>query len=500
MQLKVLMQKDKENTLSSNLTKSFEEKPKKAYFICSNLKDTGFRKIEEELIDSTVKSLFVIGVDKKNTTKGMLEDILTYTSDIYYYKNNGLIEFNSSIFAFEYTSKARVYLFPTNTSENTISDDMTLYTVVDFDLTNEQDKKAFKSAIKDTVKMLQKDVDNFIKLNKSGIEKLVEEKEIFTTRQYNHNVQSISELLGKQKAEKKEMSKEEIDDVYVSDVVIPKVDLSDLTIDIDDIDISDVIDDKVKESKVKSVDKPSVQTVNISLEGVDTSVSNFEEIEQIDEVDKDNELYDEELEDMEFDGSSVLDIEDMLFSKSDIKLNVEDIKNSKKENKENNEKIEDDEVVQVKKVNLNNVSNFIFQLPSRTAKGQDKTSIKIPNYIKNMIPEFFELSEKGKNSNVDGGIYKTRDISVEIVDVKGQSKYHDRDAKITSKNGQSFISIVSDSLKNIEYDELDIARIIKLSSNIYHIEIISKDMQEYKLWDKLCTQKFKSTTRKYGMM
>ena len=48
--------------------------------------------------------------------------------------------------------------------------------------------------------------------------------------------------------------------------------------------------------------------------------------------------------------------------------------------------------------------------------------------------------------------------------------------------------------------ENDIIRIIKLAGDIYHIEIIPKDMQEYKLWSKICNQKFKSTTRKYGMM
>ena len=48
--------------------------------------------------------------------------------------------------------------------------------------------------------------------------------------------------------------------------------------------------------------------------------------------------------------------------------------------------------------------------------------------------------------------------------------------------------------------EKDIARIIKLSSDVYHIEIISQDMQEYNIWEKLCNQKFKASTRKYGMM
>ena len=79
-------------------------------------------------------------------------------------------------------------------------------------------------------------------------------------------------------------------------------------------------------------------------------------------------------------------------------------------------------------------------------------------------------------------------------------KYTDRNAKISYKVGQSYVSIISDVFKNVDYVEFDIARIIKLDSKVYHIEIITSDMQEYKLWSKLCNQDFKSSARKYGMM
>ena len=154
----------------------------------------------------------------------------------------------------------------------------------------------------------------------------------------------------------------------------------------------------------------------------------------------------------------------------------------------------------MKKVNLNNVSNLIFELPSKPLKGQDVTNLKIPNYVKQMIPEFFGFNEDSKNVEIDGINYKVRDISIEIIDAKTNQKYTDREAKLMQKQGQTYITFTTNKLQEINYDENDIARIIKLSDNVYHIEIISKDLQEYKLWSKICNQKFKSSTRKYGMM
>ena len=69
---------------------------------------------------------------------------------------------------------------------------------------------------------------------------------------------------------------------------------------------------------------------------------------------------------------------------------------------------------------------------------------------------------------------------------------------ITDKSINEYLK--SNNIKSINYEENDIARIIKLSDDTYHIEIISKKLQEYKLWSKICNQKFKSSQRKYGMM
>ena len=228
----------------------------------------------------------------------------------------------------------------------------------------------------------------------------------------------------------------------------------------------------------------------------------IEKKEEKDEVklDVNNEFYDASMLDDEIDTNATIDINDMLFSKADVKLDVENIKKEKRSAKKKNEFDDDEEKVQVKKVNLNNISNFIFELPSRPLKEQDQNVIKIPNYIRTMIPEFFGFNEKVKNVEINGAMYKVRNVKIEVIDVGTGAKYTDRDAKIMSKTGQTYITFSSDIFKNIIYSEKDIIRMIKLAGDIYHIEIIPKDMQEYKLWSKICNQTFKATTRKYGMM
>lgn len=507
MRVEFLMQKDKESSLLENLLNSFLEKPKKVYMILGDLKESGFKLIEEEFIDTKIKLFMAIGINKKNTTRGMLENILEFTKDVYYYSNNDIIEFASNICVFEYTNTAYIFVSPSSFSESGIIENISMYNKITVDLKDTEQKEEYKKIIKIITKNIE-DI-GFKTLDKKTIEELVNNKEIFTTRQYTHtNVMSISELLDKDNKEtpKKEMSKNEIDDVFVGDTQIPKVDLSDIEIDFDDIDISNEVEKKVKEEI-----KPKEESINLEYEDSldDIELDEIEENEDYELpneeiIDKDNELYDESLEDMEFDANDVLDITDMLFSKADVKLDI-DLKskekaNKKEEQEELDNKFKEDELVQVKKLNLNNISNLIVELPNRPLKSQDQDKIKVQNSIQKMIPNFFALQDKGNSVEINGVMYKQKNITLEVVNVKDGSKYSDRNAKILQKKGQSYLTIKSDCIKNIMYEENDIVRIIKLSSEIFHLEVIPKDMQEYKLWNKLCNQEIKASSRKYGVM
>jgi len=400
-----------------------------------------------------------------------------------------------------------MYVGSSNMSESGIIEDLSIYSEIIFDLNNKEEKASYKAQVKEILKKIEE--DSFTKLNKAEVNRLVDEKEIFTTRQYNHNVKSISELLGSMpKEDKKEMSKEEIDDVYVQDREIPKVDLSDISLDID---LSDLEEEEKRNNNNEEI-KTKKDEIEVTYDESEfNNMSNLNEVKELidssveknaDEeikLDVNNEFYDASMENDVIDTNDTIDIGDILFSKADVKLDIENLKKEKKvENK--NELEEEEEKFQVKKVNLNNISNFIFELPSRPLKEQDQNVIKIPNYIRTMIPEFFGFNEKVKNMEINGGMYKVRNIKIEVIDVGTGAKYTDREAKIMYKTGQTYLTFSSDTFKNILYTEKDIIRMIKLASDIYHIEIIPKDMQEYKLWSKICNQTFKATTRKYGMM
>lgn len=524
MKANLFFQNDKENSMYGKIEEEFINNPKKVYILLGKLKEDGYGFLEEQLIDCKSKIYVVLGIDKKNTTKSILEGLLNYTNDIYVYNNNNIKEFESNVFVFEYSSYANIYLSTSSFSKNGITDSIALYTKSEYDLKNKEEKNEYSNIINELLsKFITKEENDekleFKKLDKDMIEKLINDKEIFSTRQYIHNIKSISELLEKSKDKKEESTDDLVkEENIIRNIEIPKIDIDDdnfdISIDFSDIDDNTTINieelknntqDDIKKdieiNDIKSDEELSNKLYNENFENdEDTNLDEFN-----DKIDKNNELYDEELEDVNFDENETLDINELLFSKADAKLNLDDDTKLDKKNKlDNNGKFDNkfsnnEEVVKVKKLNLNNVSNYIFELPSKPKSGAAVESIRIPNYIKKMIPEFFEM-ENVPNTIEDGVIYKKRNIVLEIVNVKDNLKYNDNKAKLIYKNGQTYISFDSSIIRNIEYDEYDIARIIKLSSEIYHIEIISKDIQEYKIWKKLCTQKLKSVDRKYGMM
>lgn len=497
MNSKMFFQLNNNNTVSSKIEEGFEKNPKKVYIFSGNFKEGGFNILEDNFIDSDAKKYIVIGIDKKNTTKVMLDTLLKYTKDVYVYNNNELIEFDSSMCIFEYKDEAVIYNLSSNFSEGGLINNLSFYLETTYDLSDTDDKKEYKNVVKSITKIVEDEEGKFNKLTRDMVDVLQENKEIFTTKQYVHNVKSISELLGKEptiKPEKKQMSKNEIEDIYVSNIEIPKIDIDEEDWGLDDIDISGVDDEQVlaeknfskKENKEKNDEKKEEIAKNTQ------DVQDTQDVLEYDDDTNDDNL------DSDFDENDTLDIADMLFSKADLALDLDEAKKESK--KEIKEELKDDELVKVKKLNLNNISNFIYELPSKTKTAKNQDLLKIPNYISKMIPNFFELSDNSKTEEIDGAMYKVREVNIELVDVKNGKKYTDRNAKISYKVGQSYVSIISDVFKNVDYVEFDIARIIKLDSKVYHIEIITSDMQEYKLWSKLCNQDFKSSARKYGMM
>lgn len=517
MQNKIIFQSE-ESSLNNYFKEKLEENIKKIYFFCSNIKESGFNQIEENLIDKKIQTYFAIGIDKKYTTRIMLELMLQYTENVFVYDNNSAVEFSGNIIILEYLDRVEVINVADNISEETLNSYKVIYTKTTYNLKNEVEKDMYKQNIKELISAVEE--IGFTRLNEEKIEYLVNNKLIFSTKQYIHNVKSISELLSstskniannKNEEETEEINEDGgINDVINSENKIPKVDLSNDDFDTFEIELPE--EEIITSQEEKEIEKKEEDTITVDTSNVkDTEIvikqdkktkkkkkeneKSKEITENFEEIDTSNLLYDKDLEDLDFDENETLDIEGMLFEKANIKLELDVDKEKEEKNSENKE-----EVIQTKKIDLNNISNLIIELPKINPDSKDASLIKIPNYINKMIPNFLSLEDKGKAKEINGVKYKIRDIKVEIVNVKTRQKFLDNKANVSIKRGQTYITINSDSLKNINYDENDIVRIIKLSEDTYHIEVISKEIQEYKLWKKLCNQNMKSTTRSYGIM
>ena len=134
MKVNILIQENNNNTLIENIEKCFSNKPKKVYIISGEVKETGLKLIEEEMIDSKAKMFFALGIDKKNTVRSMLEMMLSYTNDVYIYSNNLDIEFEGSIIIFEYTNEVVMYNFASGISEGSLRDNINVYLEILYDL------------------------------------------------------------------------------------------------------------------------------------------------------------------------------------------------------------------------------------------------------------------------------------------------------------------------------------------------------------------------------
>jgi hypothetical protein len=460
---------DEDNNLLDLIKKSVDKKPKNIYILLGDVKESGYELLENIILGIKSKIMLLIGIDKKNTTKSMLTNMLDVTKQVYIYNNNQDIEFDSNMYIFEYDKNVIVYESSSSLSESGLLNNLSSIVKLEIDL--DKNKDDFKEIVKN-IKLLKE--QKFELLTEEIIEKLLEEKQIFSNKQYIHNVKSISEFLGKKQDQV--IDKKEINDDILGDVNIPKIELDKFDFDIDTSDVEDVI---VKENNnIKKDVKVKKEEVKIKKIKEKETKSNK----------KTNKINEEEVTDL--DSNEVFDLDSMLISKAKLKLS----------HSKNEDKIKEDNVIKTKKIDLNNISNYLFELYEKPKKGPDLDCIKIPNYIKDMIPGFFELNENSKSEVINGDMYKVREIQIEMVDVLNKNKLIDFKAKMMHKQNQNYITFNSTKFRDIEYSIKDIARVIKLSSSVYHIEFVSQSLQEYKLWSKLNTQKFKGIDRKYGFM
>lgn len=155
-----------------------------------------------------------------------------------------------------------------------------------------------------------------------------------------------------------------------------------------------------------------------------------------------------------------------------------------------------------KSANLAQTSIFMFQLPKISGKGIFAGEIKIPVYLRDLIPGFWEWPKEYKLEK--NSVEKCRLCKFDIVDTQVPNNcITEENVKLFQREGEKYFTIHSETLSNMNLTENDIVRFIKnqsKSASYYTCEIIRQDADEYPIWEQFCTHLLKGSKRKYGVM
>jgi len=156
----------------------------------------------------------------------------------------------------------------------------------------------------------------------------------------------------------------------------------------------------------------------------------------------------------------------------------------------------------MKNANLSKTSIFMIQAPKITKKGANAGEIKIPTYLRDLIPHFWGWPKDYKINKENAEKYQN--CILKIVDTKNPNEViTDSTAKLFQREGENNFNVYSKILNEMNIEENDILRFIKTQSAegyYFCCEVVRQDAQEYPIWDQFCTTTLKSSKRRYGMM
>lgn len=205
------------------------------------------------------------------------------------------------------------------------------------------------------------------------------------------------------------------------------------------------------------------------------------------------------------DVAEALDIENMLFetSSNSLKFSMPEDNFTSDENtyEEDEEEILETKII-AKSGNLSRTSIFMMQLPKITQKGTSAGEIKIPTYLRDLIPTFWGWPKEYSVNKYSAE--KARVCTFKIIDTKNPNlTITDDNVKLFQREGENSFIVLSEKLQRLLLNENDIIRFIKTESidgSYYTCEIIRIDAKEYPIWEQFCTNVLKGSKRKYGLM
>lgn len=430
------------------------------YFSFGLIKDNSYEKIQDALKNFILNggnASFYLGQDKKNSNKHVIKSLLELGTDVFLFKGNDkdfISDFQYKTIIFKSAKKIVVLLSTGNFTLSGLFDGYNIVTEFTYDLPEDtaEFKKLSNSLIYNNSKNL------FEEITRNNFDnKLNNEKEIPSIEEFTHK------------------------DIDNSEPIITIID--DIDVEIDE-DVEFLI-------PTESTPKPKKEKIETAE---DTKKNMPEPIIEI--------ISDEPRYYMEDDEG--LDIENMLFASYSSQNSEKEVTIAKPEIIE--EEIHQEEIYQEKKIitstNLSKTSIFMLELPKIAKKGTSSGEIKIPVYLRDLIPAFWGWPKEyslDKNTST-----KLRECIFRIIDTNNSENIiMDKNVKLFQKESENSFSILSEELINLDLQENDIMRLIKTQSEngtYFTCEIIRQTADEYPIWEQFCTNYLKGSKRKYGMM
>jgi len=414
---------------------------------------------------------FYIDSDKRFLSNPLVAELISMGCNVYTYIDcNSSSEFQYRGVIFESAKTSETFFTSGNLSLNGMYSSHNIITHISYDISTEKEEyKNFKNTI------FSDDLtNNFVKITLETLPAI------------------ISEL-------KKTSAIPTISDFTKNDLKIaPSVDLSEPKIAIE-------IDDDVNFLVVEETPAPQKKSSKTSIEDTETISSQSDSTSNL--------IVEYSSEPIYYGADDVIDVENLLFEtkpKHNISFGTTPIKTNAfssdhfvAEEENNDEVVTIEETKKVSQKSLAKTSIFMFEAPKITHKGVCAGEIKVPTYIRDLIPEFWGWPE---DYEVVGGQakIKSRICTFNIIDtINPEVTLKDEKTKLFQRIDESSFTIYSSVLEELNIEENDIIRLIKVSTEedcYYTCELIRKDAKEYPIWEQFCTQNFKSSTRKYGIM
>lgn len=412
---------------------------------------------------------FYIDSDRKILSNPIIKELIELGCNVYSHVSESTREFQYKGVIFESSKTAEIFFTSGNLSLSGLFESHNIITHISYNLTNESDNYAelynslFNSCLTDNLVLLS--VETLPKI----LDKVKKSETIPTITDFTKNELKIT----------------------------PNIDLSEpnITIEIDD-------------------------NVNfVSVENTPSKMKKAQEIVTIEKevtpIKKSTGIMDYPEEPIYFGADNVLDVEDFLFESKSTNISFAPSKplktnafssDSLSDNYTKEQEISEipEETIQlVHTKDLTKTSIFMFQAPKITTKGVCAGEIKIPLYIRDLIAKFWGWPNEYLLTNTHAKI-KSKFCTFKIVDtITPEQTLEDNNVKLFQRVDESSFSIYSETLEKLDIAENDIIRIIKVSTeddSYYTCEIIRKDAKEYPIWEQFCTENFRSSSRKFGIM